>query len=244
MSNYFALSQPRIKQRLPLILGNIFILVVLLGTTTGNMHPWAANINRLVGIALVLFYLACHVGYRLKTPVEIILFGVFIGWASVSGMAVSEDGDACMMYVRFLAQLWVLLLAVAGFSYAARSPAGPLLALLGFACFSATMNLTTGSYALGFGTDVRSRGQFGWNPNSFGFLMLLGIMALTYLWRYRRSLRFRILRLAIPPLAAMLAFNLLSTASRKSFAVLLLFGVLYLWFCYKHEVLRNLWAIV
>ncbi len=226
------------------MLGNVLMIALLMGMLFSGFNPLMPNINRFTGVLLVLSYVACHIVYQLKIPVEVILFGLFITWATLSGVAVVVDEEAFFGYVRLLVQTWALVLASAGFANASKKPTAQMLAILACAITLATINWATGQYTAGFGTRLSDRGMTSWNPNSFGMLMLCGIMASAYLWRLRKTWHLRLVRFVIPLVVAFLTFSLLSTASRKSFAVLLLFGVLYLWFCYRREVFRNLWAVV
>lgn len=69
------------------------------------------------------------------------------------------------------------------------------------------------------------------NPNSFGFLMLLGIISTVFFWEYRDN-RYRWVLLV---LMFLFTLGILLSASRKNFLTLGIFVFLWIFYCYRSK---------
>jgi O-antigen ligase len=115
-----------------------------------------------------------------------------------------------------------------------------VLTMLILAVWFAILNRRMGFYEQGMMGSHGARVETPWNANAFGILMLTGIIGLAYFWGMGKRWY---LRFGIPPLAIFLALALLSSASRKSLAALVFFAVLWMWFCYRRYLYRNLFVL-
>jgi len=239
----FALSkdQRQAEFRPLLILADLLIVAIGLGTlfaVEGTVFPL---LNRLLALCLLLLYVPCHFYYRLRVAPELWLFGAFFLWSVVSGAIVAAGQEAYWAYAMMLARFGGLALAVAGFSMAKKSATNGFFVMALLALYLAVYAQVYGLYALGIDPDRRIvPGSLPWNPNSLGLIACYGIAGLAYLWGSRIKPVFRV---AIVPVAVLLALTLVSSASRKSFAGLLAFTLLWLAFCYGRRVLRSVPAM-
>jgi len=242
VSHPLTADQDRAERRPILLLADLLMIAVMLGTLVAEEGTAFPLLNRLLGLGLVLLYVPCHFVYRLRVAPELWLFGLFIAWGFASGVAIAGDQDAFYGYAAMLTRFLGLALAVAGFTMAKRSAAMNFLTLAVLAVCLAIYARWTGVYSLGLdpGTTLRA-GMLPWNQNMMGLLTLYGIMGLVYLWGTVTS---RLVRLGFVPLTVALALTLVSSASRKSFAGLLAFVLLWLAFCYGRRVLRSIPALL
>lgn len=240
----FALSQDerRAEFRPLLIIADLLIVAIGLGTlfaAEGTVFPL---LNRLLALCLLLLYVPCHFYYRLRIAPELWLFGAFFLWSVVSGVIVAVDQEAYWAYVMMLARFGGASLAIAGFSMAKKSATSSFFVLGVMGLVLAVYARVHGLYSLGLDPDRRiAAGVLPWNPNTLGLINCYAIAGLAYLWGSRIKLAFR---LALLPLPVLLALTVVSSASRKSFAGLLAFALLWLAFCYGRRVLRSLPAMM
>jgi len=197
-------------------------------------------LNRVLAATLFLLYLFFLLEYRLKPIPEVWLFAAFVLWAALSGLVVARDEAAFDRMLLRVAMACGLAIAVAGIAQVKRSPTVNLMAVLTVAVGFAADSWTTGSLQAGLdSTSIRS--TLPTNANTFGIAMLAGTFALAYFWGGARR---RFLRPSLAVLGVTLAVALVSSASRKSFLALLVFLVLWMWFCYRRRFFRSITAFL
>jgi len=220
-----------------LVVSDVWLCAILLLTFTPFEPVLMSWAMRLVSLAFLLVYIPCHFRYRVRIAPEIWLSGLFLLWSFGSGLYVAVDSAGFYHYSGNLARFIGLSVAVAGFAYAKRSATANMLILTCLALYLSLVARWTGTYGAGLevGGSFDS-GDFLMNQNTFGMMILLGLVGLAYAWKSDVS---RPLRWIMPPVAVWLAFSLVSSASRKSFLGLVGFIMLWLLFCYGRQFFRR-----
>lgn len=228
-------ERPR-GSRLLVDMGGIVMFLIPVLMAMGDLAAWVPRLNQIMAILLIGIYLALQRQLRPRPVTEVWLFAAFVLWAGVTGLFVADNQMSFEMIFARIARACGLAIAVAGIGAIRRDATvnlgGILVVALGVAAFS----WKTGMIQEGFDTTIQGT-TTPCNANTFGVLMLSGIFALAHFWGLKR---FRFARPAIPFLALGLAVSLVSSASRKSFSSLVLFLMLWVWFCYVRNRSRNL----
>jgi len=233
-------AAPRPRRTAILALANLVMLVFLLAVAMVPVDPEAAKVDFAAGIILVILAVLCFILYEARVAPEVILFGTFVVWTGLTGL-VARDYAWFWFNFHILAQLGALAFAVAQITLAKRSITGNLLIVLSCSGLLCLYGWISGDFGAAAEVGERARAaSFLANPNTFGFFMIYGVVALAYFWGTTES---RLARLLIPWAAAAFAFSLLFSASRKSFLCLLVFVAAWVWFCYRKQVLRS-WRVV
>jgi O-antigen ligase len=206
----------------------------------GGFATWVPMLNRLLVAILIAIYILFQIYFRPKLIPEIWLFAAFVVWAGFSGMIVAQDEKAFVQMFTRVARACGLAIAIAGICQMKRSVTVNFVAVLVVALAWAAYSWESGVYEMGY--EVSSKNvAIPWNTNSFGVVMLAGIFALAHLWGLKKALLYRTVMLI---LAIFLASSLVSSASRKSFFALLVFGSLWVWLCYKKKIFRNIVVLI
>lgn len=201
---------------------------LLVGLVLVERFEFLAEVNRAVGVFLVLLGAIAMRTSRRRWAPELTLALAFIAWAAFSGWIVADYPDAVTAYVRTLVQTIALSGAVFVIAFRRGTPGFVFLGL--FVC---CLVLLGGLLLLGELEEARSVRYYrvrslAANPNFVGILCLYALMSVTWLWyRFKRSVSVRaILLVSLPPIAYLLVL----TGSRKAFLATLLFGVSWLLF--------------
>jgi O-antigen ligase len=223
-------------QQVFLAVAGVMIFCIPILMALGDFASWVPKLNQILVLLLLVVCGVCYISFRPKLIPEIWLFVAFGAWAGLSGIIVADDRSAFFAMFMRIARACGLAVAIAGIAQLRRSAtvnfAAVLLVALGLAAYSWQAGI------LQTGLEVETNDlETPWNANTFGVVMLSGVFALAYLWGIKRL---SFLRALVPFLALALMLALLSSASRKSFISLLLFGLLWLWFCYLRQRSRNI----
>jgi O-antigen ligase len=201
-------------------------VLLLVGVMLVERYPALAEVNRTIGVILVLLGLDAMRPLQRRWAPELTLAVAFIAWAALSGWFVAEYPDAVSAYVRLLVQTLALSWAVFIVSCRHRHPGFVFLGL-----FLCCLVLLGGLLVRGELDELRSIAQYRVssltsNPNFAGILCLYGLMSVAWVWYYkRRSLVVRgLLFASLPPIVYVLTM----TGSRKAFIATLLFGASWL----------------
>jgi O-antigen ligase len=225
-------------------LSDVLVLVMIIGTMfTYSNEAFFFYAVRILGITFMVLYIPCHFLYRVKVPTEIWLYLAFAAWAIATGLVVAVYGDAFVGYAGKVGRIAGFVVPVAGFAVARRGTSGVFLTLIVLACFLAVVSWRGGFYERGLSetTTAAELEETPWNVNFFGMTMVRGILGLMVFWGL---VRHPYLRMALVPIAIALTLMVASTGSRKAFLGWVALIVLWLWFCYRRQVLRNLWALL
>lgn len=249
MANNSASRQPAIdrdEEFYPFALLLVDCAYVMFAVTFmfAGYHPAISYVSKGMGIMLVVLYLACRFAYRLRTPPEIWCFALFLGWATVSGQLVAPNPEDCWTYVWLLLQSFALALAVSGFTAAKRSPAVVMLTYILLALMVFALIRLSGTFQGAFDPTQRvragaTRGS-ATNPNALAMLMLYGVIGVTYVVGMKRWIKK--VWIILVPITGALAFGIVATGSRKWFLGMLVYGMLWLFFCYGKHVFRKITA--
>jgi O-antigen ligase len=199
----------------------------------------------LVGVLLLMCF-AFQLYYRhtfITDIPEVWLLVAFTVWAGATGFLVAGDTEEFKNYFMRTARICGLVVALGGLAEIKRSPTVNLVAVIVMSLWIAVLARLLGLYSLGFDTGFSSQ-ESPWNANLVGLTMLSAIYGLAYLWGKNNLRLIRLFRWAIPLLAIILVLTMVSFASRKSFAAFLMFVFLWLWFCYRRQVFKNLGAFL
>lgn len=210
----------------------MLMLILLPGIVLVERYVWLSLVNRLAGILLIVIAVRIwrERGHRSLGP-EFLLTGGFILWAGLTGLLLSPDPEVYWGYLSLAAQCWALGVVAMIITMEVKSPSlvlGPVLV--------AGMVLFVYSFRTGELQDVRYSAydravSLVTNPNFLGIVSLYCIAAIAIMWRdakLSRAMR-AIIALSLPSFI----FLLLSSASRKAAASLILFALLWFVLCGK-----------
>jgi O-antigen ligase len=229
----------------PLLVIDGFYLTFALLFLFINVHPVISITIKCLGGLLVVLYIGCRFIYKLRTPPEMWCFAAFLLWALGTGLVVAKDIDIFWETFRPVPQSFAIALAVSGFAAAKRSAGAVMLSFVLFALVMLAMLRMSGQITMALESTRSGRlGQAtGANPNFIGVLTVYGIMGLAYFWgQETKWWRFQV-KAVIVPAAIGLAIGISATGSRKAFLGLLFFIGLWLWYCYRRLVLRNIMVL-
>ena len=201
----------------------VTLVLFFVGSVLQNLYSWLPPWNRLLGAFLVL--LAIHGWSRRRggIPAEIVLFGAFVAWGTLTGFLFARDQRLVLTYVRLLSQELALLFAVAEYVTERRAPTFAFLLLL-------VVPLCLWWYAYGTGelAAVQGGGKYSRlqslsdNPNTVGTLCAYGLFGVgCFLWNRKKQGLVLWPLLVLPFIGPML----LASASRKSILAVGIFAL-------------------
>jgi len=200
------------------------------------------QINRILGVLMLLIYIYYHQKLGLRLMAEVKLFGLFIMWALV-GLVVAVDTDLVLRTWRTLAQIWVMMIAIAGIT----SIKGNI-RIIFISTIIGGIILFIHSVFIGdfqAATYVEDKVRIGYvfeslaKPNAYAFMMLLAIISVMAFWKRVRNIN---LKIAMIALCLIFFTGIVLSGSRKTFFAVFVFFLLWLWFCYKEKFLNNIFA--
>ena len=200
------------------------------------------QINRILGVLLLLIYIYYHQRLGLRLMTEVKLFGLFTIWALV-GLVVAVDTDLVLRTWRLIAQIWVMMIAIAGIT----SIKGNI-RIIFISTIIGGIILFIHSVFIGdfqAATYVEDKVRIGYKfeslakPNSYAFMMLLAIISVMVFWKRVRNIN---LKIAMIALCLVFFTGIVLSGSRKTFFAVFVFFLLWLWFCYKEKFLNNIFA--
>jgi len=225
-----------------LAFANVLMLATIVGQAFETDYPFFVQINRAVGISLIVVFLLFHFPKQLRLAPELWLLGLFTLWGLFISMPRAVDMYAAWDEGFRSIQIWALAFAVVGVTFAKRNMSFSFIIFIVCAAVLAIEGRITGDYALAMETRTTARvDTVVGNANSFGMLVLLGLMGLAYFWEAKGKAWTRLL---ILPVSVPLLLALVATGSRKSFALLAAFFLAWLWFCYGRQLRRKPQAII
>jgi O-antigen ligase len=210
------------------------MIIFILGSTFSSQNAWIMLALRVSGILLV----AINLTYLRKTPIapEVYFYGGFVAWGVVSGLIVARDYAAFLNMVLLLSQIFLLVYAVSGFVYRWRDPDLPFFGMIICALVLSIYGTATGMiYQSINAANYYRYSAYLTNPNTLAQYALLAIMGSMLFWHKAKKLR----RVILMVLVASLTFVIVFSGSRKAFLGLLLFWVVWGWFCYRHTFLKH-----
>lgn len=181
-------------------------------------------------------------------PLEVGLYWGFAAWSVATGLVVSVDVDSFTRIAERVAYVGILFTLVSYQASLSRTPFPALLSLTIVGLILVAYGYVSGNFELA--SEVSQRGahlvgkratSLTSNANSLGMICMWGGTGLALLWGLvrRPAARMALAALVLPLLA-----GIVLSASRKAFLLVLLFGMAWLWFCYRSLVLRNLRVFV
>lgn len=168
---------------------------------------------------------------RSNVPPEILIYFSWIVW-SLTGMLHFRDMDLYLMGLRTIIQIGVMIFLVSGIVTLQRNISVVMSAIVigGIIIFFHSYFIGEFSTAaIDFSSFGRVRGIVG-NANSLAYHFLFVVFAVFCFWRNKLSRWQRIILLLI---IAMCLVGIILSASRKMFFGLLVFILLWFWFCQR-----------
>ena len=225
-------------------LGDVLMLLFMLGAVLVGEYPVFSRVNRVVGLSLVVLSLLLPLLLRFRDqpriPPEILFFGCFAFWSGVTGILVATAMDLAWDWIRLVVQIWALAFAVTRLAIVKKSATSNFVIIVGCAVLAAAYSRISGTYGQSLDMDIGVRVQsLVNNANAYAFVMLCGIIAIVFLLATTRRLYLR-----IPLLFLVIPFELalVSSGSRKAFLIMCLFTVAWLGFCYSRYIFQKLYV--
>jgi O-antigen ligase len=217
------------------------MFVLLVGLMLPESNAAFAPINRIVGIVLVVWYLAVILPRQWQIAPELLLFMAFVIWAVGTGFLVANVPSVLWMVAQTQIQACAMACAVAGVVMYRRGIAVHWSVLVAVGMGLIAYSYATGDLQLGQSMRhaERARGVF-LNPNTLGNLMVYVTFGLAGLWGARR---WRFLRVLIPLLLVTTAVTIIATGSRKALVCMVAFALLWLVFVYGRQVSRRFFVV-
>lgn len=220
------------------LLVTILMFVFPHGIALVSAFPWFRYITLFGGMGLVGLYILYRSKSSKRIPPELLLYILYVGWAAITGIIVAKDTTRFLDHASTMIQLAALVLAVGGFAYAFKSSDIPILAVISTVSIVVIYGIVSGD--IRFGTTLAIRvTSFLKNPNDLGYYSLLAIIGIAFLWNRPGK---RIIKVLSIGLVVMFTFAIVFSGSRKAFIGLLVFLVLWMWFCYRQYIFRRIYA--
>ncbi|MGH7456175.1 MAG: O-antigen ligase family protein, partial [bacterium] len=190
-----------------------------------------------LGFLLVLGYGLNFLKWRTSIPLEILIFFLWLIWSftgPLSNASIDYEMFVNILKVAFLTGL--MSFAVAGITCQRENPKLNFFALAIGCCVFLPLSIFNGDFEIGSYTEYHQTKGITGNPNDFAYLILLTIPALLYFWQKNASLQRRSALLA---LIAFMTLGILASGSRKAFVGFVVLILLWMWMCFKKEILRK-----
>ncbi|MBD3338570.1 MAG: hypothetical protein GF353_05660 [Candidatus Lokiarchaeota archaeon] len=219
-----------------------FSHIILFAFTIGNFVLFGSGQLQALGFILVSTYAFIFMFFRERLPKELLLFLAWTIWVLV-GYLVNPTLDQ-EYYFRDLFQLVQVIVMAIAFTGIVRYLGNIESVFIGFIVGGiALVIFTMISGELNFTMDLQNRSRTTGltnNSNIFGYLMLFTSSGIYFFWR-RTSKIIRFLMIFIFPLILM---GIIASASRKSFIGFILLTLLWLWMCYRKEIIKKPYIIL
>jgi len=222
-----------------------FAVLVLILLFLGRFAGLTAFVNRGVGPLLAAYGLFLLRNHLLRLPLEVSLFLMFgVVWAA-TGLVVAPSTALFLGTYKLLVQLCILFLVIIGVTWRFDGFQAMVWALVATATGVLVHTLISGelmgvveAYQAGERSSSMQLAGVGLldNANGFGFLMLVGIMGLVFVFDRMHS---KLPQALIVGLIGILGAGVVLSASRKTFLSLLLFLVLWSLLCHFRGIVSN-----
>lgn len=180
---------------------------------------------------------------RLEMPPEVGLYWAFAVWSIGSGLVVAADLPAFYQIAERVIYVGIVISVVAPYCAARRTVAPTYMAFIVLALVLVAYGFTSGNFEVA--AEVGQRGtqvtgtrasSLTTNANALGMICFWAMVGLALYWGLSRR---RVSWLVLGPVLALLLVGVALSASRKAFLLVFVFGLAWLWFCYRRFLLRN-----
>ena len=199
-----------------------------------SMTVFGENQLKLIGIVLSGSYAFYFLKQKESLPTELLIYLAWFSW-SVSGYAVAIDKEAFLTSFFLVLQIAVMNVAIVGITFKRATLHTNFLAFIigGIILFYSS----TSEFQYSMDPDQRYQltGVMS-NPNAYAYALLLSVISIMYFWRNTISWKMRPLLIS---LIAIFAFGILMSGSRKAFIGLTVLILMWLWICYRKDILRR-----
>lgn len=216
-----------------LILMGLFFASVLLN----YLLPFMRYIMWISGSGLFFLYLTIFRTRKSNIAKEVILYGLFVLWAILTGIIVAVDYGRFFNYVQTVFSIFLLAVSISGFI----SHFGYFLAFIKIflvsAFFMDLYSLINGDFYSLFQPFVQYRAiAFLNNPNVFAFINLFAVFSLLILFIRKTKIIFRILEYG---LLGIYSLSIIASGSQKTFLGLIILIIGWLWVRYGKSQLKH-----
>jgi len=135
-------------------------------------------------------------------------------------------------------QIWLMVVILAGYTTSRRTLSLNLLALMLGAMWVWFGGVRTGSYQSALTMGTRAKGLAAMDTNEFGWLLIVATVTMAYFWM--QPTRFLLVRnTVLACLMTAAGVGIVLSGSRFSILGAIVFYFLWIWVCYRKEVLRR-----
>lgn len=228
-------TQPLVK------LGTILLVYLVVLELASQFPEINLLVTRVLSPLFALYCLFLYVNKPVRLPPEFYLYGAFVVWC-LSGFLVIVDNSAFMDSFTLIAQAEILFFCIAVLIIKVGTVRHLFLMLIANSILLILILLFfQNAYFDLVYTDNYRLDSIGANSNGIGFFFLTSVMGLAYFWRRHNS---NFTQILIIMLLILFSLGIIVTASRKSFLVLLVFIILWVYFCYiRVNFKRPVWII-
>lgn len=227
-------QQPPEAQRMSFLAIPVLAFVVLV-VSSASKYPWN-YIIQISGAVLAMWFLIRSITARIRLSPEVVMYLAWLLWsmtALIAGANLALYKTSAITIFKML----VLIFIVSGFT-SSRKTLTLNMAAFAIGSFLLLSNgVLTGSFNVALEEGGRATGM-AMNPNGFGRIMVSATAVLAYFWMMPS--RFGMFKYVLVTLG-MLATGMGTILSGSRFAILGLatFYLLWIWICYRKEVLRR-----
>lgn len=215
----------------------VMVAVFIVAASTVAALPVWNYLVKGIGVLLGFAFFTRAFRTQFRPCAELLLYGTWAMWCLaplVAGLAYPIVFWETWFTVL---QIWVLLLILSMSTDSRRVLSINLTAFVVAAIIVGGYSVLTGEYAQA-GAERKRVAGIALNSNAFAYRMLLGTIALAYLWMVQSRFRLMTKGLLIA-IMAFFAMGVLVSGSRKAILGLALFYLLWVWFCYRKEMLHR-----
>ncbi len=222
------------KENLPLFVFLLAPFVILICSGAPYIAGWNV-LTKVTGAVLVICFIIRSISTGIRPTAEAAAYGLWTLWA-LTGFVVAKYPEIYLSAWLTLPQIAILIFMFSDSVDSKQSLAVIAIAFLIGGGIAGGYSIATGEFQRAEIVEERLESTLG--ANGFGFLMLLCTIMLAYLWMIRLPLNKLKLALVLAGLYIAAVFTIIS-GSRKAVLSIVLFYVLWGWFCYRRVLLRR-----
>ncbi|MCF7810503.1 O-antigen ligase family protein [bacterium] len=206
-----------------------------------SKQPGLNRITIAIGFLVSMGYTLYHIATRKTIQTEVLIYLVWVVWASLGAFVCLESGYFWEKYFT-VTMIFIMIFTIAGISFANKDIKLNMISIIISSIFIFLHSYFTEEISGVFDVSARIRagGLLG-NSNTFGISMVYGTFAIMYFWKENLTVA---KKWFIYSIVIIFIIGIIASGSRKSFIGELLFFIFWIGFCYRRIMFRSVIGLI